>query len=101
MSEKKVALITGANRGIGFETARQLGQQGIKILLGARNEEKGLEAERKLKTEGLDAEFVLLDVDDLNSRQAAAKYIEETYGKLDILINNAGIYIDESENGAA
>jgi NAD(P)-dependent dehydrogenase (short-subunit alcohol dehydrogenase family) len=100
MSEKKIALITGANRGIGFETAKQLGQQGIKILLGARNEEKGIEAERKLKTEGLDVEFVLLDVDDLRSHEAAAKYIEATYGKLDILINNAGIYLDESENGA-
>ena len=93
MSEKKIALITGANRGIGFETARQLGEQGIKVLLGARNAEKGLEAERKLKTEGL-------DVDDLSSHESAAKHIDETYGRLDILINNAGIYIDESENGA-
>ena len=100
MSEKKIALITGANRGIGFETARQLGQKGIKVLLGARNEEKGLEAERKLRTEGLDVEFVLLDVDDLQTHDAAAKHIEETYGRLDILINNAGIYLDESENGA-
>jgi NAD(P)-dependent dehydrogenase (short-subunit alcohol dehydrogenase family) len=100
MSEKKIALITGANRGIGFETARQLGQKGIKILLGARNEEKGLEAERKLKTEGLDVEFIRLDVDDAKTHESAVKHIEETYGKLDILINNAGIYIDESENGA-
>ena len=100
MSEKKIALITGANRGIGFETARQLGQKGIKILLGARNEEKGLEAERKLKTEGLDVEFILLDVDDAKTHESAAKYIAETFGRLDILINNAGIYIDESENGA-
>jgi NAD(P)-dependent dehydrogenase (short-subunit alcohol dehydrogenase family) len=100
MSEKKVALITGANRGIGFETARQLGQQGIKILLGARSEEKGLEAERKLRTEGVDVDFVLLDVDDAKTHESAAKYIEENFGHLDILINNAGIYIDESENGA-
>jgi NAD(P)-dependent dehydrogenase (short-subunit alcohol dehydrogenase family) len=100
MSEKKIALITGANRGIGFETARQLGQQGIKILLGARNAEKGVEAESILKNEGLDVEFVLLDVDDAKTHEAAAKYIEATYGRLDILINNAGIYIDESENGA-
>ena len=100
MSEKKIALITGANRGIGFETARQLGQQGIKILLGARSEEKGLEAERKLRTEGLDVDFVLLDVDDAKTHESAAAYIEDTYGHLDILINNAGIYLDESENGA-
>jgi NAD(P)-dependent dehydrogenase (short-subunit alcohol dehydrogenase family) len=100
MSEKKIALITGANRGIGFETARQLGQQGIKVLLGARNEEKGQEAEAKLKSEGFDVEFVLLDVDDAATHKSAAKFIEENYGKLDILVNNAGIYIDESENGA-
>ena len=99
MSEKKVALITGANRGIGFETARQLGQKGIKILLGARKAEKGLEAERKLRTEGLDVDFVLLDVDDAKTHETAAKYIEENFGRLDILVNNAGIYVDENENG--
>lgn len=102
MSEqnKKTALITGANRGIGFETARQLGQQGIKVLVGARSEENGKEAETKLKAEGFDAEFVLLDVDDAETHESAAKYIEENYGKLDILINNAGIMVDEYENNA-
>lgn len=102
MSEqgKKIALITGANRGIGFETARQLGQQGIKVLLGARNEEKGIEAAETLQKEGLDVEFILLDVDDAKTHQSAAKQIENEFGKLDILINNAGIYLDESENGA-
>jgi NAD(P)-dependent dehydrogenase (short-subunit alcohol dehydrogenase family) len=102
MSEqnKKIALITGANRGIGFETARQLGQKGIKVLIGARSEEIGKKAESKLKNENLDAEFVLLDVDNAETHESAAKYIEENYGKLDILINNAGIYIDENENGA-
>ncbi|HQU82328.1 MAG TPA: SDR family NAD(P)-dependent oxidoreductase, partial [Pyrinomonadaceae bacterium] len=87
MSEQKIALITGANRGIGFETARQLGQQGIKVLIGARSEEKGIEAESKLKAEGFDAEFVLLDVDDEATHETAAKFIDEKYGKLDILIN--------------
>jgi NAD(P)-dependent dehydrogenase (short-subunit alcohol dehydrogenase family) len=70
------------------------------VLLGARNEKKGIEAESILKNEGLDAEFILLDVDDLKTHESAAKYIEETFGRLDILINNAGIYLDESENGA-
>ena len=102
MSEqnKKLALITGANRGIGFETARQLAQQGIKVLIGARTEENGKEAETKLKDEGFDAEFILLDVDNTETHKSAAKYIEDNYGKLDILINNAGIYVDENENGA-
>lgn len=102
MSEqnKKTALITGANRGIGFETARQLGQQGIKVLVGARTEENGREAEAKLKAEGFDAEFVLLDVDDAQTHEAAAKHIEEHYGKLDILINNAGISLEDTTGAA-
>jgi NAD(P)-dependent dehydrogenase (short-subunit alcohol dehydrogenase family) len=99
MSQKKIALITGANRGIGFETARQLGQQGIKVLIGARSEENGRQAEVNLKNEGFDAEFVLLDVDDPQTHASAAKYVEGAFGKLDILINNAGIFIDETENG--
>ncbi len=97
---KKIALITGANRGIGFETARQLGQQGIKVLVGARTEENGREAEAKLKSEGLDAEFLLLDVDDAKTHQSAAKHIEENYGKLDILINNAGISLEDNTGAA-
>lgn len=100
MSEQKIALITGANRGIGFETARQLGQQGIKVLVGARSAENGKEAETKLKNEGFDAEFILLDVDDEATHASGAKFIEEKYGKLDILINNAGIWIEGFENGA-
>lgn len=101
MSEqnKKIALITGANRGIGFETARQLGQQGIKVLVGARTEENGKEAEAKLKAEGFDAEFILLDVDDTKTHETAKKYVEENFGKLDILINNAGINFENAENG--
>lgn len=94
MNEKKVALITGANKGIGFETVRQLAKQDIKVLLGARDEQRGKEAEAKLKNEGLDVEFVLLDVNDEKTHEAAAKYIGENFGKLDILVNNAGIVED-------
>ena len=81
---RKVALVTGANREIGFETAKQLGQQGIKVLLGARNEAKGSEAAGKLKAEGLDVDFILLDVDDEKTHAKAAKFIEEKFGKLDV-----------------
>ncbi|HEX3101915.1 MAG TPA: SDR family oxidoreductase [Pyrinomonadaceae bacterium] len=98
MSTQKIALITGANRGIGFETARQLGKQGIKVLIGARSEEKGKEAEAALKAAGLDVEYINLDVDNTATHASAAKTIEEKYGRLDILINNAGILI-ESNNG--
>lgn len=97
---RKIALVTGANRGIGFETVRQLGQMGIKVLLGARMEERGIEAATKLRDEDLDVEFVLLDVDDMKTHEVVMKYIEETFGKLDILINNAGIAIDEFADGS-
>jgi NAD(P)-dependent dehydrogenase (short-subunit alcohol dehydrogenase family) len=88
---KKVALITGANRGIGFETARQLGQQGVLVIIAARTLQSAEEAAGKLKAEGLDAVAVKLDVTDAQDRQSVADFIAERFGKLDILINNAGI----------
>lgn len=97
----KIALITGANRGIGFETARQLAAQNITVLLAARNAERGKEAATKLRDEGLNVEFIHLDVDDVKTHEAAATYIEKNFGKLDILINNAGIMLDEFANGAS
>ena len=100
MTEKKIALVTGANRGIGFETARQLAQKGIKVLLGARSESKGQEAESTLKNEGLDVEFIKLDVDDPATHESAARFVDATYGRLDILVNNAGVFLNEFENGS-
>lgn len=94
MSEKKVALITGANKGIGFETARQLGAQGVTILVGARDEQRGTEAAAKLQSEGVDAHFIQLNVTDTATHANAAKFIEEKFGQLDILINNAGVLMD-------
>jgi NAD(P)-dependent dehydrogenase (short-subunit alcohol dehydrogenase family) len=94
MTDKKIALITGANKGLGFETARQLAKQNIKVLIGARDETRGREAAEKLRNEGFDAEFVLIDVTDEKTLRSAAKYVEETFGKLDILVNNAGIAVE-------
>ena len=94
---KKIALITGANKGIGFETARQLGNEGVTILAAARNKEKGHYAVEQLKSEGIDIEFLQLDVDNDADIKAAVDFISSKYGKLDILINNAGIQV-ESEN---
>lgn len=91
---KKIALITGANKGLGFETARQLGKEGVSIIAAARNKEKGIAAVNKLKEEGIDAEFLQLDVDKDADIQFAFNFINEKYGKLDILINNAGIQVD-------
>jgi NAD(P)-dependent dehydrogenase (short-subunit alcohol dehydrogenase family) len=86
-----IALITGANKGIGFETARLLGARGMTVLAGARDEARGRQAERKLRESGADARFVALDVTDEKSAQQAAEWIEREYGLLDILVNNAGI----------
>jgi NAD(P)-dependent dehydrogenase (short-subunit alcohol dehydrogenase family) len=86
-----IALITGANKGIGLETARQLGARGVTVLVGARDEERGLKAEEALRKDGADARFVPLDVTDPESVQQAAGWIEKEFGRLDILVNNAGI----------
>jgi NAD(P)-dependent dehydrogenase (short-subunit alcohol dehydrogenase family) len=86
-----IALITGANKGIGLETARQLGARGVTVLAGARDEARGLEAERALRDGGADARFVRLDVTDPKSAQEAADWVDHHYGRLDILVNNAGI----------
>lgn len=94
MSEQKVALITGANKGIGLETARQLAQKGYTVLVGARGAERGAKAAQTLNDEGLDAHFLQIDVTDAVSRQAAAQKVERDFGKLDVLINNAGIALD-------
>ena len=91
MNDKKIALITGANKGIGFETARQLGAQGFTVLIGARDKSRGAEAETKLRGENLDAHFVELDLGNAATHEQAAKFIAEKFGKLDVLINNAAI----------
>ena len=88
-TRKKIALITGANRGLGFEIARQLGKMHIKVLLGARNATAGKAAADRLRAEGTDALFVLLDITDTNSIESAVRFVGEQFGYLDILVNNA------------
>ncbi len=90
---KRIALITGANKGIGLETARQLGRYGITILLGSRDEGRGETAAQTLRDEGLDVTAVTLDVTNSDSIRHAVQRIETQYGKLDILINNAGVML--------
>lgn len=94
---KKIALITGANKGIGLETARQLGRKNITIIVGARDRPKGEAAVKKLTGEGMDAHFVELDVSQPTSIEKAAEKVKKDFGRLDILVNNAAIMIDETE----
>ncbi len=96
MSEKtgKVALITGANKGIGLETARQLGKLGVTILVGARDLARGEAAAEVLRGVGVDSRAIKLDVVNEADRLAAAKTIEKEFGRLDILVNNAGVLLD-------
>ncbi|BAY08663.1 SDR family oxidoreductase [Calothrix sp. NIES-2098] len=91
---KKVAVVTGGNRGLGFETSRQLAKQGYQVILTSRDEEKGKSAALKLKNEGLDVISRPLDVTSDESSQELADFIEKEFGKFDVLVNNAGIYID-------
>jgi NAD(P)-dependent dehydrogenase (short-subunit alcohol dehydrogenase family) len=92
---KKIALITGANKGIGLETARQLGQQDITVIVGARDQKKGEQAAQTLRDEGIDARAIAIDVTDHKSIAAAAARIDRDYGRLDILINNAGVMLED------
>ena len=87
----RVALVTGANKGIGFEIARQLGKRGMTVYVGARDKERGIAAARKLAGEGIAAQFVELDVLHEATIRAAAATIEAAHGRLDVLVNNAGI----------
>lgn len=94
MSEQRVALVTGANKGIGLEIARQLGQQGITVLVGARDTQRGEEAARQLQQQGIEALFVPMDVTDQATIDTAAQTIAQKFGRLDILVNNAAIGVD-------
>jgi len=98
MTEKTtVALVTGANKGIGYEIARGLAARGATVLLGARDAGRRDAAVRRLADEGLEVTGIELDVTDAATIEAAAKTIDEGYGRLDVLVNNAGITGDFSQ----
>ena len=89
----RIAFISGANRGIGFETSKRLAENGIKVILGSRNIEKGKLAAEKLISSGYDVEVVEYDALDSDAPDKVFEYINDKYGKLDILINNAGVLL--------
>ncbi len=87
----KIILVTGSNKGIGFEMVRQLAKLSHQVILTARDEAKGLEAQKKLKAENLSVQFIRVDVTDDESIQLATNKTKTEFGKLDVLINNAAI----------
>ncbi|MET0792706.1 MAG: SDR family oxidoreductase [Polyangiaceae bacterium] len=94
--DAQVAFITGGNRGIGLETARELGQRGIRVVLGARDLEAGKRAVGQLRELGISADAIRYDTADAETDRAAFSYFEREYGRLDILVNNAGVMEEEA-----
>ncbi|MBA2743152.1 MAG: SDR family oxidoreductase [Chthoniobacterales bacterium] len=97
MNNEKIALVTGANKGIGFEVARQLARQSFRVFLGARNADAGRAAAEKLRPDG-DVIFLQIDISDSESIERAANEFSRHAKRLDVLINNAGIIVDGDQD---
>ena len=99
-TQQQIALITGGNRGLGLQTARELGCLGINVILGVRDPAKGAPAVHQLASEGFGAELIRLDVADPATHAEAYRELEGRYGKLDILINNAGVWKESATSSS-
>jgi len=89
-----IAVVTGANRGIGFETCRQLARRGLRVILTSRDPDKGRQAAETLHGEALDVHHQPLDVTDPDAVARLAAFIDREFGRLDVLVNNAGVFLD-------
>ena len=94
MPDHPVAVVTGANRGLGLETCRQLGALGYTVILTSRQEQEGRAAEKSLQGQGTDVRFHFLDVTDETSIQQFTNFVRDNIGRIDVLVNNAGIFPD-------
>ncbi|HLW58884.1 MAG TPA: SDR family oxidoreductase [bacterium] len=92
---QKIALVTGANRGIGFEVCRQLSDAGLHVILASRDPVKGRHAAGRLRAEDREVSVQPLDVTDPKSVAGLLRAVRRQFGRLDVLINNAGVYLDE------
>ena len=99
--DRRVALVTGANRGIGLEVVRQLAGDGFTAILGARDHDRGSSAAEPLRAEGLEVEARQLDVSDPASVAELGSALERDHGRLDVLVNNAAIHYDTGERGVS
>jgi len=98
MSSKKIILVTGANKGIGFEIVRQLSSQGHSVILTSRDEARGIAAQAQLKNENLSVDYMQMDITDEESIRGTCNNVKSTFGKLDVLINNAAILFKEDKS---
>ncbi|MCA0455595.1 MAG: SDR family oxidoreductase [Chloroflexi bacterium] len=94
-TDKKIALVTGANRGIGYEVCRELADVGMQVILTSRDAAKGEGAAEALRRESKDVSFHQLDVSDEGSVERLRQFVQAEYGRLDVLVNNAAVYLDE------
>jgi len=101
MADPKIAVVTGANRGLGLETARQLARHGMHVVLATRNLQAGAKPLQELQAQKLDVELRKLDVNSSEDAQALARYLREQHGRVDVLVNNAGILPESTREAGA
>ncbi|OGO33851.1 MAG: short-chain dehydrogenase [Chloroflexi bacterium RBG_16_57_11] len=97
-SQRKIALVTGANRGIGYEVCRQLARSGMQVILTSRDAAKGERAAESLRREGGQLEYHLLDVTEAKHIEQLRQWMAERYGRLDVLVNNAAVLLGEDQS---